>query len=49
MCESYKYASDQCFEWHKKHPELYGNSSPVIFPFNLDGGYKIGQDYLATH
>lgn len=49
MCEAYKYASDKCFEWHKENQELFANSSPVLFPFDLDGGYKVGTDYLQTH
>tara|TARA_R110002153_G_scaffold53726_6_gene149590 strand:- start:3477 stop:3683 length:207 start_codon:yes stop_codon:yes gene_type:complete len=49
MCEAYKYASEACYKWHKNNPDLFGNSTPVLFPFNLDGGFKVGNTYLATH
>jgi hypothetical protein len=46
MCESYKFASDECFEWHKKHSRYFKN---LEFPFNLDGGYKLGKNYYEVH
>tara|TARA_R110000803_G_scaffold13482_9_gene37931 strand:- start:13627 stop:15951 length:2325 start_codon:yes stop_codon:yes gene_type:complete len=46
MCESYKYASDMCFEWHKTKSVWFKH---LEFPFNLDGGYKIGGSYWDVH
>lgn len=46
MCESYKYASDKCFEWHKEHSQWF---SDLEFPFNLDGGFKVGETYCDVH
>lgn len=49
MCEAYKYASDECYKWHMKHQDLFPNNGTPIFAFNLDGGFKIGDNYLETH
>ncbi len=55
MCESYKYASDKCFEWYKENPNKFPNiHGGVLFAFNLDGGYKVSElgnkgNYLQTH
>ena len=46
MCESYKYASDECFKWHQEHSKWFKD---LTFAFNLDGGYKIGYNYLQVH
>lgn len=46
MCESYKYASDECFKWHKEHSQWFKD---LEFPFNLDGGYKLGKNYYDVH
>lgn len=46
MCESYKYASDRCFEWHQEHSRYFIN---LEFPFNLDGGFKVGDNYYDVH
>ena len=49
MCEAYEYASNACYEWHKNNPHLFPNEGTPDFAFNLDGGYKVGMTYLATH
>jgi len=46
MCESYKYASDRCLEWHQEQSKYFIN---LEFPFNLDGGYKVGENYYDVH
>lgn len=46
MCDAYKFASDACFEWHKENSSWFKDLS---FAFNLDGGYKVGLDYLSVH
>lgn len=46
MCDAYKYASDQCLEWHKNNSDYFNH---VSFPFNLDGGFKVGTSYLEVH
>ena len=49
ISESYKYASDMCFEWYKHNPDKFPNQGGPLFPFNLDGGFKIGDNYLEVH
>lgn len=46
MCRAYQYASDAVFEWHKEKSQWF---SDLTFAFNLDGGFKIGYDYLDVH
>ena len=46
MTDSYKYASDRCFEWHQTESKWF---SDLTFPFNLDGGFKVGYTYLDVH
>ena len=49
MCEAYKYASDKCFEWHRDNPDKFPNEGKPLFPFNLDGGFEVGDNYLEVH
>lgn len=49
MCEAYKYASDRCYEWHMNRHSLFPNQGTPLFAFNLDGGWKVGDNYLQTH
>lgn len=49
MSESYEYASEVCWDWHKKHSKWFKGSDCPSFMFNLDGGYKKGYTYLETH
>ena len=54
MCESYKYASDVCYEWYLKNEHLFPNEGNATFAFNLDGGFKKSEvgnkgNYLQTH
>jgi hypothetical protein len=49
ISESYKYASDECFRWYTENPDKFPNEGKPLFPFNLDGGYKIGNNYLEVH
>ncbi len=46
MTDSYKFASDACFEWHQTKSKHFKD---LTFPFNLDGGFKVGMDYLSVH
>lgn len=46
MDDAYKYASDVCWEWHKKNSSYFKH---ISFPFNLAGGYKVGETYLEVH
>lgn len=46
MCDSYKKVSDDCLEWHLTKSQWFND---LTFAFNLDGGYKIGKDYLEVH
>lgn len=45
LSEGYKYASDQCFEWHLKNSDWF----KPTFAFNLDAGYKSGKSYWEVH
>lgn len=49
MCDSYRYASDQCYLWHLSNEDKFPNIGKPEFAFNLDGGYKVGENYLETH
>ncbi len=54
MCEAYKVASDACYEWYLENEYLFPNDGKPLFPFNLDGGYKLSElgnkgTYLQTH
>lgn len=49
MCRAYKYASDFVFEWYKENPDMFPNHGAPEFAFNLDGGFKVGDNYLSTH
>ena len=46
LCESYTYASNQVWEWHKEHSRWF---SHITFPFDLNGGYKVGKNYYECH
>lgn len=47
--EAYKYASDEVYKWHMANPDKFPNQGSPTFAFNLDGGYKVGDNYLDTH
>lgn len=49
MSEAYEYASKACYEWHMNNPHLFPNQGTPSFWFNLDGGYKISDNYLGCH
>lgn len=46
MCQCYTEASNMCFEWHKTKSKFF---TDLTFPFDLNGGYKVGMTYLETH
>ena len=45
----YTWAAEQIFNFHKKNPLQFANSSPPLFPIDLNGGYKIGKNYYDCH
>lgn len=54
MCESYKKASDDCYQWYLDNPDMFPNEGTAIFAFDLDGGFKMSAvgnkgNYLQTH
>lgn len=49
LSEAYKYASDECFKWYLENPSLFPNKGVPDFAFDLDGGYKVGDNYLEVH
>ena len=46
MSESYRYASDATWDWHKSKSKWFND---ITFCFNLDGGYEVGDSYLSVH
>lgn len=49
VCEAYTWAATQIYKWHKKHPETFSNYGGPKFPIDLDGGYKVGNNYYEVH
>lgn len=49
VCASYTWAADQIFKYHKKHPETFSNYGGPTFAIDLDGGYKVGNNYYEVH
>jgi hypothetical protein len=47
--ECYTWAAEQIFKFHKKHPRQFANSRPPTFSIDLNGGFKVGDNYLETH
>lgn len=47
--EAYTWAAEQIFLYHKKHPEDFANPEPPLFPIDLNGGYKVGNNYYDVH
>lgn len=45
----YTWAAEQIFNYHVKFPSMFANSRPPTFAIDLDGGYKIGENYYAVH
>jgi len=46
---SYTWAAQQIFNYHKKRPDHFANTQPPQFAIDLDGGYKIGKNYYECH
>ncbi len=54
LSESYKKASDDCFQWYMENEHLFPNEGNAVFAFDLDGGFKMSDignkgTYLQTH
>lgn len=49
VCKSYTWAADQIYKWHVKHPETFSNYGGPKFPIDLDGGFKVGNNYYEVH
>lgn len=47
--EAYTWAANQIFLYHKKNPIDFANSNPPVFPIDLNGGYKVGNNYYDVH
>lgn len=47
--QAYDWAANQIFEYHKRVPEDFANFGCPKFPIELDGGYKIGNNYYECH
>lgn len=49
VCKSYTWAAKQIYNWHVKHPETFSNYGGPKFAIDLDGGYKVGNNYYEVH
>lgn len=49
MCEAYEFASQECWEWHKKNSKWFVGHNQPSFMFNLAAGYKVGDNYWDVH
>lgn len=47
--ECYTWAAEQIFSYHVKNPMTFANPRPPIFSIDLNGGYKVGDNYYAVH
>lgn len=45
----YTWAAKQIFNWHVKHPDHFANPKPPLFPIDLNGGFKKGNNYYEVH
>lgn len=46
MSESYTYAAERMMEWHQTKSQWFRD---LTFSIDLNGGYKVGYDYLDCH
>lgn len=49
MEESYTWAGEQIYNWHMKYPEHFPNKGKPKFSIDLNGGAKVGDNYLDVH
>ena len=47
--DAYTWAAEQIFKDDLKRPNLFPNYNPPKFSIDLNGGYKVGDNYLAVH
>lgn len=47
--KAYTWAAKQIFNFHVKNPEQFANPNPPEFPIDLNGGYKLGDNYYDVH
>ena len=47
--DAYTWAAEQIFKDDLKRPNLFPNHSRPKFSIDLNGGYKVGDNYLAVH
>lgn len=47
--DAYTWAAGQIFKDDLKRPNLFPNYNPPKFSIDLNGGYKVGDNYLAVH
>lgn len=47
--EAYTWAADQIFRYHKSNTVDFANSRPPKFGIDLNGGYKVGDNYYDVH
>jgi hypothetical protein len=49
MGKCYTWAGEQIFKYHVNNPEHFANYNPPKFAIDLDGGFKVGDNYYAVH
>jgi hypothetical protein len=47
--DAYCWAAEQIFNFHVKNPDQFANPTSPQFPIDLNGGYKIGNNYYDVH
>ena len=47
--DCYTWAAEQIFKYHQRHPEHFANPDAPLFSIDLNGGFKVGDNYLQTH
>jgi hypothetical protein len=46
---AYTWAAEQIFKYHLKNPKHFANIRPPQFAIDLNGGYKVGDNYYDCH
>ncbi len=47
--EAYTWAAEQIYKYHVGNPIDFANTRPPQFSIDLNGGYKVGDNYYAVH
>lgn len=47
--DCYSWAAEQIFKYHLRKPEHFANYNPPLFAIDLNGGFKVGNNYYECH